>query len=236
PTWERFAERHGYDIVCVDTPADRPRRAERHTRDWPVCRVLAQDFTRGYDRIVWLDPGMLLNPEAPSMVDGTPIDKIGAVDECATPTPELYERSRQVIERHSRAAGAPSPSGGAGCRDHAVQPGMLVLSPHRHRSLLERIHDRHSERRDPAEVAGRAISSGLLEAGLVHWLDPRFNYAWPTYKSLQFPFLLDDPGHPRLSECIARALTAVYGLRFSDGSPELGRFDAAAVPPRGSDA
>src|SRR5262249_5875156 len=45
-----------------------------------------------------------------------------------------------------------------------------------------------------------------------------------------------DPGHPRLSECIARALIAVYGLRFSDGSLELARFDAAAVPPRSADA
>jgi hypothetical protein len=168
------------------------------------------------------------------MVDQTPIHMIGSVDECATPTPELHEVSRRVIDRHFEAAGVPQAASVACHRGHAVQTGLLVLAPSQHRSLLERICDSHAGSEDSLYCAEDAFSSKLLETGCVHWLDPRFNYGWTEYTSLHFPFLLDDPDHPRLSECVTRALGAVYGLRLSDSFPEPPTIDASVLPRRES--
>src|SRR5206468_4184434 len=91
--WEDYAAPHGYDVICIDRPLDRSDRARRRSPTWQKCLILGQPFAERYERIVWMDSDVLINPAAPSIVDGVPLDRVGAVDEYATPTEELYRQS-----------------------------------------------------------------------------------------------------------------------------------------------
>ena len=119
---------------------------------------------------------------------------------------------------------------------------MLVLSPSHHRELLEDVYARYEDKGPGLNYEMRPLSYELLRAGVVHWLDPRFNYIWGHYKALHFPFLVTHPRHPRAAECAARALADVHFLHFTGSLDEMRPAAAAAaalarapppgVPPR----
>src|SRR5512144_2432423 len=90
--WRTYADRHGYDLICLDEPLDDSDRARRRSPAWQKCLILSQPFSRDYDRLVWVDLDILINPLAPDICQGVPIEKVGGVDEYSIPTPELHRR------------------------------------------------------------------------------------------------------------------------------------------------
>src|SRR5262249_13941034 len=100
--------------------------------------------------------------------------------------------------------------------------GVMVLSPRHHRDVLERTYAEYEQHPGgPWNYEMRPLSYELLKAGCVHWLDPRFNYIWDTYRALHFPFLLDNPGHPRASRCLAGALGNVHFMHFAGCADQI---------------
>jgi hypothetical protein len=78
--WYAYAQKHGYDIVCIDAPLDPSARARQRSPSWQKCLILGQDAIRKYERVVWVDADILINVgAAPSIVEGVPVDKVGAV-------------------------------------------------------------------------------------------------------------------------------------------------------------
>ena len=79
--WHAYAQKYGYDIVCLDAPLDSSARARQRSPSWQKCLILGQDAIRKYERVVWVDADILINVEAaPSIVEGVPADKVGAVE------------------------------------------------------------------------------------------------------------------------------------------------------------
>jgi hypothetical protein len=107
----------------------------------------------------------------------------------------------------------------------------MVLSPTHHRELLEDVYTRYDDRGPGFNYEMRPLSYELLRAGVVSWLDPRFNYIWGHYKALHFPFLVTHPQHPRAAECAARALEDVHFLHFTGSLAEMGPAATAAPAP-----
>ena len=107
PNWQRYAERHGYDLICIDQPLDHTPRVLQRSPAWQKCLVLSQPFSRNYERLVWVDLDILINPEAPDIADGVPLDKVGAVDEYSIPTPALHRQTLAKLYRYWDAAGMP---------------------------------------------------------------------------------------------------------------------------------
>jgi hypothetical protein len=72
----------------------------RYLNPWRAC--CKRNWQRRASRhgVLWVDADVLIEPAAPSVVDGVPIDMVGAVDEfstrrdprCATVTIELTDR------------------------------------------------------------------------------------------------------------------------------------------------
>src|ERR1051326_5161639 len=79
--WRAYAERHGYDVITIDRPLDDTPRALARSPAWQKCLVLQPSVAAGYDRVVWLDADIVVNPDAPAVAAEVPIEKIGAVDE-----------------------------------------------------------------------------------------------------------------------------------------------------------
>ncbi len=175
PGWRAWAERHGYDVVCLEA-----RRSTTPIAPAVALTGLAEAASSRasrscavYDRLIWMDADVVVNPSAPSITAGVPIEAVGAVDEFATPTREQHARTLAKLFRQWEAPQAAlraqpvSPPNGthrAGFEpgfDGVVQTGVMVLSPDHHSELLERVYHGYEEQagaelRDAAAVVGAA--------------------------------------------------------------------------------
>ena len=233
PNWSAYAKRHGYDVVCLEEPLDTSARASRRSPAWQKLLVLGGELGERYERIVWVDADVLFNPAAPAITDGVPPGRVGAVDEYATPSREVHRLVLDKLYRHWDAVGEPYvrnvtardyyAAWGLEPRfDQVVQTGVMVLSPAHHRELLATVYERYDDRGPGLNYEMRPLSWELLDAGVVEWIDPRFNYLWPNYKALHLPYLLNHPSHPDAAEAATRALHDVFGLHFAGSPADLG--------------
>ncbi len=234
--WERYAQKHGYDIICIDNPLDKSERALSRSPAWQKCLVLSQDFSNKYDRIVWMDCDILINPYfAPSIVDEVPEGMVGAVDVWSSPTsgwfPLALQRYMDItpgsdtfslsVSAYYQKYGLPDTF------DKVVQTGVLVMSP-KHRAVLEMTYYEYEEKGGPQwNYEMRPLSYELQKASCVHWIDVRYNMSWPVYKCLFYPFLmlestLDDEQKKALSgACVNAAYHYGYFLHFPGDKSDM---------------
>ena len=241
PLWRRYGERHGYDVLCFDEPFDRSERARTRSPAWQKCLVLGQPAVRDYEQVVWVDVDMLPHPDAPSVADGVAPERVGAVDEYASPTPELHRLMVSKLKSHWNDAGItdrdiPTPQsyyaafGLPGAFDAVVQTGMMVLSPSHHREILEHTYEAYEDKGPAFNYEMRPLSYELLAAGVVDWLDPRFNAILGNHLALNFPFVLEQVGHVKRLECVARARADTHFLHFAGSLDEMAPAAAFPVP------
>jgi hypothetical protein len=212
--WREYADRHGFDLIAIDTPPDDSPRARDRSPSWQKLLLLGQPFAREYDRIVWVDADVVFGRDAPSIVDGVPAEKLGAVDEL-----DLPPRARQMVhpepmETYYGEFGLP------GHFEEIVQAGIMVCSPNHHRELFERVYDSYEDK-PGMFYEMRPLSYELLDAGMVHWIDPRFNTLWATYKAECHPWLLPFTRHPRAPEITCEALGEVHCLHFAAEADQM---------------
>ncbi|QWR76104.1 hypothetical protein [Candidatus Magnetomonas plexicatena] len=199
PGWEKYAHKHGYDIICIDSLIDVSERAMARHMNWQKCLILSQDFSKKYDRIVWVDADILINANnAPSIVDEVPEGMVGAIDVFSSPTPGWFPVALQRYMDITTGSDTFSPNvsmyykkfGLPDTFDKVVQGGVIVFSP-QHRDTLEKTYYEY-EQKGGAEwnYEMRPLSFELQKASKVQWLDVRYNMNWSIYKCLFYPFLL----------------------------------------------
>jgi hypothetical protein len=200
--WQAYAEKHGYDLLCIEQPFDTSERAQQRSPAWQKCLVLSQEFSQRYEQIAWVDSDILINySSAPCIFQTTPIEKVGAVADWASPLPELFLQTIQRRNEYFDYVGidfvrdaAPEyfyKNYGLPPLDQVVHTGVMVFSPQHHRELLEAVYY-HYEDKGTAEwnYEARPLSWELIKADCVQWIDHRFNLIWLEYLCLHYPFLL----------------------------------------------
>lgn len=217
PSWRAYADRHGYDLVCITEPLDDSQRARDRSPSWQKLLVLEQPFARDYERIVWVDADIVFSDGAPDIAAGVPQEKVGAVDEFDAPTPQVRQKvyGRMLQGDYYAEAGLDREW------DQVVQGGVLVLSPEHHTEVLRRVYDDHEDLGLNYEM--RPLSYELLSEDRVHWLDPRFNRLWEVQRAYRHPQLIDYPGHPRAHDALREALDEVHLLHFAGRAEEMER-------------
>lgn len=231
--WEAYAARHGYDVICLDAPLDTSPTAR--SAAWQKCLILHQPFALHYERVVWIDADVVFHPDAPCLASQVPPERIGAVDEYATPTPDQYRLALSRLYRAWDELGVPyvdNPTPRAFYNnfgltpgfDQVVQSGLLVLSPSRHRELLGAAYWTvyPVERRNDLEMA--ALSHALLRSGEVHWLDSRFNSLFAIFLALRAPELLTRPSAAAIQPLVGQALDEASCLHLAG----MGQYLATA--------
>ena len=103
--WTGYAERHGFDLFVIQEPLDESERARSRSPAWQKCLVLGAPDLAGYERVVWVDSDIFLNPAAPSILEGAPIERIGVTDEHRFPTPEMRRTILREIIANAPADG-----------------------------------------------------------------------------------------------------------------------------------
>src|SRR6266545_710151 len=102
--WLAYAERHGIDVLPLERVLDASSRAFSRSPAWQKLLILSQDFADRYEQIIWVDSDVMINPAAPLITEGVPLEKVGAVDEYAFPSPEDHSN---IVRRVGEALHLP---------------------------------------------------------------------------------------------------------------------------------
>ncbi|GAB6181516.1 hypothetical protein JCM14036_28350 [Desulfotomaculum defluvii] len=241
--WQIYAEKYGYDLICLKQPLDQSPRAQKRSPAWQKCLVLNQPWAESYDRIVWVDADILINVNAPDITQGVPLEKVGVVDEWAWPTPEIYRSTthRRAFQYWTEIGANPiinhTPEewyanyGLPPKYSQVVQTGVMVMSPKYHNEVLKMVYDQYEDK-PYLLYEMRPLSFELLENNLVHWLDIRFNVLWFFYKTVYYPFFLANPLVPSIFNhqglkafmskiCLEAAYINSYFIHFAGDRQEM---------------
>lgn len=223
--WQKYADKHGYDVICIDTPLDDSERAKGRSAAWQKCLILSQDFSQNYERIVWVDSDILINwAIAPCIIQDVEVDKVGAVLSWCAPNKQLSSEGRGRMfdfwgisdEKTGRATYVKY-----GIRadfEEIVQTGVLVLSPHHHREVLEKAYFEYEETGHGGEMP--ALSYEIIKGDYVQWIDLRFNMTWTMQKALYYPFLLQT-AQPNIQYRVRRKLQSIMPGLFENNLARL---------------
>jgi len=50
--WSRYADRHGFKLIVIETPLDQTPRAAARSPAWQKCLVLRPDVAGSFDRVI----------------------------------------------------------------------------------------------------------------------------------------------------------------------------------------
>lgn len=200
PSWKNYAEKNGYDIVCFTNSLDNSDKATNRSASWQRCLVL-NDETKKYERIVWMDADIIINPMAPSIVEMVPAEKIGGTDSYSFYSKKLfsliYEKwiaewkinnSKAIVNRTGKEFynnyGIDTES------NDVIDPSVMVLNPKIHKELLEYVYY-HYEDKGGAEwnYEMRPLSYEIVKNNFHHFIDDRFNYILVSFLTLNYPYL-----------------------------------------------
>lgn len=214
--WSLYTERHGFDLIVITEHLDHSPRAQSRTPAWQKCLIFSDPRVQSYDQVVWVDTDILINPNSPDVTLEVPLEKIGVVDEAATPSKEdlkLYlERFHEYFASDTKGVSAEhieapnqsmieylnyafNPSayyndfGLDGTFDSIIQTGVMVLSPIHHRGLLEHVYYNYEDKGPEWNYEQRPLGYEILKQKQEFWMSTKFNMTWVILKALLYPFL-----------------------------------------------
>ena len=233
--WLRYAQKHHYDLICFTEPLDESMRARARSPSWQKCLIPDHPLCRGYERLVWLDADIAINPHsAPCLVAQVPEGKIGGTDAYAFLSRDMHDHLYEAYLRMAPAMGrAPvvcrTPAeyyrafGIENDLDDVIQCGLLVMTPELHREPFRACYERYDEKVDAHgyrfNLEMRPLSYEIVSRGLHHFIDQRFNLILSNFLYLSAPWLFHSKA-PALQRKLAVtcAYAHAYALHFAGGA------------------
>ena len=221
--WTAYADKYGFDILCISQPLDDSLRAQKRSVAWQKCLILGQSFAQEYERVIWVDSDIVFNNRtAPDITEGVPLANVGGAEDINGSQAEPLSARRfleRALEYWPDAVINWTPNeyyiqyGLPPGADRVVNTGVMVLSPHHHRDILEHVYGTYEEKGGREwHMEMRPLSYELVTAGLVHWIDPRFNLMWPYMELMHYPFLLQPKQAGRWVAHAKQHLSKALGL------------------------
>ena len=200
-SWTEYTQRHGYAVEVFEEPLDQSPRARSRSAAWQKCLILSNPKTSQYERVVWVDADIVIAPNAPPIIDGVPIEKVGAVISGDYLQQDMKAVFLERIRRQKIEAGKTAEAWSADQRSFyvsagidcvstdIVQTGVLVFS-RQHRTMLEKVYEINL----PSTVIAFEqfpLSASILNQGLFHRIDSRFNLVFFEQMVVHHPHLLN---------------------------------------------
>jgi hypothetical protein len=216
PLWSLYAEKHGLDFILITQHLDNSPRAQSRTPAWQKCLIFSDPRVQKYEQVVWIDTDILINPNSPDVTMDVPLEKIGVVDEAATPSQDDLKLYLERFHEHFYPGGkkisienidAPNQSmqeylkysfnpsayyndfGLEGKFESIVQTGVMVLSQKYHRELLEHVYYGYEDKGPEWNYEQRPLGYEILKQKQEFWMSTKFNMTWVILKALFYPFL-----------------------------------------------
>ena len=187
PSVQRYASRHGYDVLLFDRPLSVPELGDVSKFNFTKLLIPVESHLQTYDRLMVLDADILVSREAPPFhtleLDGG----IGVVDEWSQPTPAERATYQQAFGFETTARDYYALAGFT--LDTSVVPnsGMFICSPASHRRFYTDLSRQWaaSQFNHPRgfHYEQSVFGFALQQAGLQRLLPAAWNRIWPLYRS-----------------------------------------------------
>ncbi|MGB0671427.1 MAG: hypothetical protein ACPGNT_08015 [Rhodospirillales bacterium] len=242
PSWQAYADRHGYDILVLTELIDKSVDPKLKSIHWQKLLIGLLPEVKRYDRVVWIDGDIIINAErAPCVVKAADPARIGAIDEARHMESDdgrlsLYNRFTQLnylmmkthqpqspeavlaradLASYYRLMGL-DPTGAA----HLVNTGLLVYDPKKWAGWFTEVYAKYPK--DFADFENTPLAYELSRQGVLDCLDPRFNQVWARAVAEHYPFLFARVGGPDYADLARDCVQAVFDrswfLHFAGGS------------------
>jgi hypothetical protein len=196
--WTEYANKHGYDLLCLDKPLDPSARATARSPSWQKCLILSTDFAKSYEQVVWVDSDILINNScAPCIASSVPLENVGGVNLWSAPSSDEFQRALSRLneiwspQMQSCATDFYTSWGLPNGFGEVITASVLVFSPRHHKDLLEHAYYNYEDRGEPSwNYEMRPLSYEIIKSGAVTMLDRRFSTSWSVQMALHYPFLL----------------------------------------------
>jgi hypothetical protein len=204
PSWKRYADRHGYDIVLITTPLDSSPRATSRSPSWQRLLILHHPAVAKYDDVVWLDADIVINTETSPCVVATSASlasneaTIGAVtgsdSTTADPVLEAAVNRRQTYLRQTLNQGLTwnkvyRLNGFQTDLDAGFNAGVMVVKPAQHRLVFQEVYESYQQT-PHSWLEGVPLAYHLMSRQLVHHIPSAFNVNASQVFYEHYPFLL----------------------------------------------
>lgn len=193
PTWESYADRHGYSgIIAITAPLDASSRAQSRSIAWQKLLVAGHPEVREHDAAVWLDADIVINHQlAPCIVAAQSTDRIGLCEETQLPDHPLFSQMvgnirSNLIEGCARL-GIPHPLdpfkryGLTDLPSKYFNTGVMVFRPREHGALFEAVYHGYEDRGPGRLYEQVPFSYEVARHGLYETLDPKFNVLYGKF-------------------------------------------------------
>ncbi len=239
---ERYAARHGYDLVVVDTPLIPPPDGTTSTvTESGFSRYLVASMPEVADaaRLMYVDADVLLGPNAPPFHEVSLGGGIGVVDEWCQPSRQdrLAYQDAHGFETSPKAYYAAS--GFDLDIETLVNSGVFICEPRRHATWLADFAHRHApigvDHPRGLHYEQAAFGAELERAGLATMIPTAWNRIWPLHRWHALDCRHDPSPRGRLDALplLRRQLQDAFGLHLAAGTDhDLAAVLAAAVRPR----
>jgi len=222
PGWRDYAARYGFELIVISNPLDNSNRAAQRSPAWQKCLVASEPWAADFDRIIWLDCDVVINNAiAPDITRHVPRGLIGGVTTLSQPAVVSSLRQKTLGPTYYSEYGLP-------CDFETIfNTGILVFEPAAHASLFENVYRRYEERDGNWHYEQRPLSWHIVESGLAHSIDSRFNKIWGHDLFEYYPFLLDPALNDRsgwIRRCMGISAAKSYFFHFAGLKHHMEQF------------
>jgi lipopolysaccharide biosynthesis glycosyltransferase len=121
PTIKQYSEKIGSDYIFI---GDNDRKYPEHRPTYEKYQM--QEMLKDYDRLVWIDCDIVVNPDSPNIFDEVPYEKMSALFE--SPTYSEHDTKRQHTKNIKKMQ---DKLGDVGWKSGIFNAGVMVISkPH----------------------------------------------------------------------------------------------------------
>lgn len=189
---ETYAEKYGYDFHVITYFPEANFMKEEYPKNRATITlhkilVCSQEWSDAYDMIIFIDADILIHPDSPAIHNYMDYgEKIGIVDEFSQPT---LEKRIELQKKNGWETSATDYHALCGLQLetlHALNTGVLVLQPKKHKVFLEQIFKKyifHCDGHPRGDIFEQtAIGYELQKADCFTLLPNKFNTLWAIHK------------------------------------------------------
>ncbi|MCW5718038.1 MAG: hypothetical protein KIS68_09445 [Bauldia sp.] len=185
PSVERYAMRHGHDLVVFEDSLSRePDR--RDLAMFEKLRVPFDERVAGFDRVMVLDVDVIVSARAPPLDSLDLRGRIGIVDEWCQPSEAGHRAFQELNGLPVSASDYHALAGFTIDTGRVLNSGMFVFSPAQHGPLFRELVAVHAEahRNHPRgpHYEQSMLSYELQRRGLAELVPTAWNCLWPLHR------------------------------------------------------
>lgn len=193
-TLQFYCQQHQYDLIVLTEPIRYENKFDHKKFLWQ--KLLIVEKYKEYDYVVALDSDIYVNPYSPPLpLDEIPEGKVGCVNE--RKYMGNYEWRENIQKKHGwEITGKDWYKLSGEIKDYNdhMNSGVVIYQPKYHAKMITELYDNNINNYLKFHQDDQSIlSSYLIDNGLIHWIDQRFNCVWFYWKELFYPFFNNLP-------------------------------------------